>query len=97
MQDPPLLPGRANPDSSGHLGSSHCVLQVVKGKPAPECFLRAAQGMGVAPTACLVIEDSPSGVEAAIAAGMRVVAVPSVVSHCAAWLVGQSLIQAACY
>ena len=65
----------------GDLWLSHHGLQVVQGKPAPECFLRAAQGMGVAPTACLVIEDSPSGVEAAIAAGMRVVAVPSMVSH----------------
>lgn len=50
-----------------------------EGKPAPECFLRIAESMGVPPSACLVIEDSPSGVEAAIAAGMRVVAVPSMV------------------
>ncbi|GAB4824069.1 hypothetical protein N2152v2_011115 [Parachlorella kessleri] len=61
--------------------STCCGDEVVKGKPAPECFLRAAQGMGVAQTACLVIEDSPIGVEAAIAAGMRVVAVPSMIDH----------------
>lgn len=44
------------------------------GKPAPDLFLHAAGGMGVDPEACLVVEDSRFGVEAARAAGMRVLA-----------------------
>ncbi|WP_339777636.1 HAD family hydrolase [uncultured Thalassospira sp.] len=47
--------------------------QVEKGKPAPDVFLFAAQRMAVLPQHCLVIEDSPSGVMAARAAGMQVV------------------------
>lgn len=45
---------------------------VERGKPAPDLFLHAARGMGVAPRHCVVIEDSPAGVEAARRAGMRV-------------------------
>lgn len=45
---------------------------VGRGKPAPELFLLAAERMGVAPERCVVIEDSPLGVEAARAAGMDV-------------------------
>lgn len=45
-------------------------------KPAPDIFLVAASELGVAPEACLVIEDSLAGVAAARAAGARVVAVP---------------------
>lgn len=48
--------------------------QVANGKPAPDLFLFAAESMGVAPESCVVVEDSPSGVEAARAAGMRCVA-----------------------
>jgi HAD superfamily hydrolase (TIGR01509 family) len=44
---------------------------VEHGKPAPDLFLHAARMMGVAPAACAVIEDSPFGVQAARAAGMR--------------------------
>ncbi len=46
--------------------------QVERGKPHPDLFLFAAQTMGVAPRACVVIEDSPLGVTAARAAGMNV-------------------------
>jgi HAD superfamily hydrolase (TIGR01509 family) len=46
---------------------------VPRGKPAPDLFLLAAERMGYDPGACLVIEDSPSGVHAASAAGMRVI------------------------
>ncbi|SCD51560.1 haloacid dehalogenase superfamily, subfamily IA, variant 3 with third motif having DD or ED, partial [Streptomyces sp. DpondAA-D4] len=42
------------------------------GKPAPDLFLHAAARMGVSPERCVVIEDSPLGVEAARAAGMDV-------------------------
>ena len=45
---------------------------VARGKPAPDIFLHAAAGMGFAPADCVVVEDSPVGVEAACAAGMRV-------------------------
>lgn len=45
---------------------------VSDGKPAPDIFLHAATALGVAPADCLVIEDSPNGVVAGIAAGARV-------------------------
>ncbi|WP_425052158.1 HAD family hydrolase [Psychromarinibacter sp. S121] len=47
---------------------------VEHGKPAPDLFLHAARQMGVAPADCVVVEDSPAGIRAAKAAGMRVVA-----------------------
>jgi len=47
---------------------------VENGKPAPDLFLHAASEMGVEPARCLVIEDSPAGISAAHAAGMRVFA-----------------------
>ncbi|MGW2748647.1 HAD family hydrolase [Streptomyces sp. NPDC001450] len=45
---------------------------VGRGKPAPDLFLYAAERMGVAPDRCAVVEDSPLGVQAAVAAGMDV-------------------------
>ncbi|MFH8934146.1 HAD family hydrolase [Streptomyces griseosporeus] len=45
---------------------------VGRGKPAPDLFLHAAKEMGVAPERCVVVEDSPLGVQAAVAAGMDV-------------------------
>ena len=47
---------------------------VRSGKPAPDLFLFAAAQMGATPADCLVVEDSPAGIEAAKAAGMRVLA-----------------------
>ena len=46
--------------------------EVANGKPAPDLFLHAACQMSTEPAACVVVEDSRSGVEAARAAGMRV-------------------------
>ncbi|MBI4736560.1 MAG: HAD family phosphatase [candidate division NC10 bacterium] len=46
-----------------------------KGKPDPEPFLLAARALGLAPHRCVVIEDTPGGVQAAKAAGMACVAV----------------------
>jgi beta-phosphoglucomutase-like phosphatase (HAD superfamily) len=48
---------------------------VAHGKPAPDIFLRTATLLDVAPGECCVIEDSASGVEAALAAGMTVIAI----------------------
>jgi HAD superfamily hydrolase (TIGR01509 family) len=45
-------------------------------KPAPDLFLSAAAGLGIEPEHCVVFEDSPNGMRAAAAAGMRCVAVP---------------------
>jgi HAD superfamily hydrolase (TIGR01509 family) len=56
--------------------------EVPRGKPAPDLFLHAARQMGVAPRRCLVIEDSEAGVQAAVAAGMRVLGFVGG-SHCA--------------
>jgi len=47
---------------------------VRSGKPNPEIFLRAAERVGAAPSACVVFEDALSGVEAAARAGMKAVA-----------------------
>ncbi|GAA3224717.1 HAD family hydrolase [Nonomuraea helvata] len=47
---------------------------VARGKPAPDLFLHAATTMGVAPERCVVVEDSPFGVTAAMNAGMRCLA-----------------------
>jgi len=47
--------------------------EVKNGKPAPDLFLHAARVMGVAPSRCLVVEDSRTGVRAGLAAGMTVV------------------------
>jgi FGGY-family pentulose kinase/HAD superfamily hydrolase (TIGR01509 family) len=55
-------------------GRIYSASMVRKGKPAPDLFLHAAEAMGVAPENCLVIEDSPAGIRAARAAGMRVFA-----------------------
>jgi len=48
---------------------------VTRGKPDPHVFLLAAQQLGVAPERCVVFEDALVGVEAALAGGMKVVAV----------------------
>jgi HAD superfamily hydrolase (TIGR01509 family) len=44
---------------------------VPRGKPHPDLFLAAASAMGAEPARCAVVEDTPSGVTAAVAAGMR--------------------------
>ena len=50
--------------------------EVPRGKPAPDVYLEAAQGLGVDARACAAIEDSTNGILAAAAAGMRVIAIP---------------------
>ena len=57
--------------------------EVAEGKPAPDIYLEVARRLDVQPSACVVLEDSVPGCEAALVAGMRVIACPTVVSaHC---------------
>jgi HAD superfamily hydrolase (TIGR01509 family) len=60
-------------------------------KPAPDLFLLAATRLGVAPERCVVFEDSPNGIRAARAAGMRCVAIPNPVT-CALPMEGADLV-----
>lgn len=55
-------------------GRAFSATMVARGKPAPDLFLHAAATLGYAPAACWVVEDSPAGIRAAQAAGMRVAA-----------------------
>src|SRR6516164_2475627 len=50
---------------------------VTNGKPHPEPYLKGAEGLGFAPHECMVIEDAPAGVQAARAAGMKVIGMAS--------------------
>ena len=61
-------------DLTGFFGDSRIFSaeDVALGKPAPDLFLLAAARCGVSPGECVVVEDSRPGVEAAVAAGMRV-------------------------
>ena len=58
--------------------------EVSNGKPDPEPYLAAAEAVGVDPAACVAIEDSPTGVAAALAAGCATLGVPHVVPVAAA-------------
>lgn len=53
-----------------------CAEDYKHGKPAPDCFLLAAERLGVSAAECLVFEDTEMGIEAATAAGMASVRVP---------------------
>ncbi|MDD3108460.1 MAG: HAD family phosphatase [Alistipes sp.] len=50
---------------------------ITHGKPDPEVYLLAAQKLGFAPEACVVVEDAPVGIQAARRAGAKVVAIAS--------------------
>jgi len=67
-------------EALGIIDDFHCILSaddVEKAKPAPDMYLLAAQCLGVAPEHCLVLEDSPHGMLAALAAGMACAVVPN--------------------
>lgn len=49
---------------------------VARGKPAPDCFLLAAERLGLPPPACVVVEDAPVGLEAARRGGFATIALP---------------------
>lgn len=51
--------------------------EVPRGKPAPDVYLEAARGLGVAPERSAAVEDSENGILSAKAAGMRVIAIPN--------------------
>jgi sugar-phosphatase len=48
---------------------------VPHGKPAPDCYLRGAELLGVAASDCIAFEDAPAGLESAVASGAHVIAV----------------------
>jgi mannitol-1-/sugar-/sorbitol-6-phosphatase len=54
-----------------------CADEIARGKPDPEGYLNASAGLGTSSADCLVIEDTPAGIAAAHAAGMRVIAITS--------------------
>jgi HAD superfamily hydrolase (TIGR01509 family) len=54
-------------------GNIFSATQVAHGKPAPDLYLFAARTMDVGPADCIVVEDSPPGVSAAVSAGMSVI------------------------
>jgi sugar-phosphatase len=54
-----------------------CADEIARGKPDPEGYLNAAAGLRKSSADCLVIEDTPAGIESAHAAGMRVIAIAS--------------------
>lgn len=64
---------------------------ITRSKPDPEVFTLAAHRVGVLPEHCLVVEDAHAGVEAGLAAGMRVLAVGSAADHPSATLRAKDL------
>lgn len=58
------------------LSALSCGGEGVPSKPEPDIFLNAARMLDVPPEHCVVLEDSPFGIEAGLRAGMRVIAVP---------------------
>jgi beta-phosphoglucomutase-like phosphatase (HAD superfamily) len=53
------------------VGALFSAYSVPQGKPAPDLLLHAASAMRAKPSRCAVVEDTPSGITAAVSAGMR--------------------------
>jgi HAD superfamily hydrolase (TIGR01509 family) len=70
--------------------ASVSAIEVARGKPAPDIFLKTAELMGVLPERCWVIEDSKPGIAAGLAAGMRVIAITN--SHAACELENATIV-----
>ena len=51
--------------------------EVAEGKPNPQPYQLAARGLGVTPQECVAIEDSPTGLQSAVAAGCKTLAIPN--------------------
>lgn len=64
---------------------------IARSKPDPEVFLKAAERISLPPAACLVVEDAEAGVEAALAGGMKVLAVGSASGYARAHYRAESL------
>lgn len=62
-------------DAHAHFDVIVSADEVVRGKPAPDIVLRAAEKLGLPPARCVVLEDAPAGVQAAKAAGSRAIAI----------------------
>ena len=72
-------------------GRIYSATEVARGKPEPDLFLYAAAQMGAEPARCVVVEDSPYGVQAARAAGMRSLGYAGGVTP-ADWLAGSDTV-----
>ena len=66
----------ADAPKAGKFGAVVCTDTMPRGKPAPDVYLAAAEGLGVAAERCVCLEDSGNGILAGVAAGMKVIAVP---------------------
>ena len=72
----------AHLDHAGLLGYFQVIVggdMIRRGKPNPDIFLKVAELLGADPKDCVVVEDSPAGIKAAYAAGMKPVLIPDVV------------------
>jgi HAD superfamily hydrolase (TIGR01509 family) len=72
-----------------------CAGGALRSKPAPDVYSEACRRLGAAPAASVALEDSPTGVQAARAAGLATIAVPSLVRHLGADLEVGSLLDLA--
>ena len=70
-----MLPG------GEHIKATTHAKEITRGKPDPEVFLNAAGKIGLAPTACVVVEDAPAGVKAGKAAGCAVIGITGTVAR----------------
>ena len=84
-----LVTSTARPIAGGRLNQTQlaaffrvrvCGGEAALPKPAADPYLLAAKCLGIAPSECLVLEDSPNGVRAGVAAGMQVVQVPDLIA-----------------
>lgn len=74
---------RSNMEARGVSDYFECFVgseSVVNGKPAPDVFLKAAEKLGADPADCIVFEDSPNGIRAAAAAGMKCFGIPDLIA-----------------
>ena len=67
----------ASPELSGRFAATVSAEEVPRGKPAPDVYLEAARRLGEPPGRCVAVEDSASGMRAAAAAGLALVAIPN--------------------
>jgi HAD superfamily hydrolase (TIGR01509 family) len=93
-----LLAGLRRVGVQDMFGAVLGVDDVANPKPAPDLYLGACEALGVVPAAAIALEDSPPGVAAARAAGLRVIGIPSVPGvELTADLVAGSLADSAVY